>query len=65
MDLTKLKKQLYMGCTLLGILTVLGSIQTIFSPYPFVRGVSSMVVIGCSICIGAFIRELFIINRNI
>jgi hypothetical protein len=56
------KQQLLIGCVLLGILIILGSLQVVFSPFIFVRGVSLIAVIGCSMGAGAFIRELFILK---
>jgi uncharacterized membrane-anchored protein len=54
------KQQLVIGCIFLGMLVVLGSLQVVFSPYTFVRGVMIISVIACSAGIGAFIREFFI-----
>ncbi|WML45447.1 hypothetical protein [Neobacillus sp. PS3-40] len=59
----KIKQQLIMGCVLFGILVILGSLQVVFSPFIFVRGVSLLVVIGCSTGVGTFIRELFILKK--
>ncbi|MFC4323245.1 hypothetical protein [Litchfieldia salsa] len=61
MEGNKVKKQLIIGIILFGISLISGSIQVIFSPYKFVRVVSLFVVIGSSLSLGAFIRELFII----
>lgn len=58
------KQQLVIGCILLGMLVVLGSLQVVFSPYPFVRGVMIISVIGCSAGIGAYIREFFILKKS-
>ncbi|MEK5442379.1 MULTISPECIES: hypothetical protein [unclassified Fredinandcohnia] len=65
MEGNKVKKQLIMGFILFGVLLISGSIQVIFSPFNFVRSVSLFVVIGSSLSLGAFIRELFIIKRTI
>ncbi|SDM64487.1 hypothetical protein [Bacillus sp. OK048] len=61
----KVKKQLIMGCILFGISIISGSLQIVFSPFNFVRVVSLIVVIGSSLCVGAFIRELFILKKTI
>jgi len=45
-------------------MVISGSIQIILSPFPFVRGISVLTVIGCSATIGAFIREMFILNEK-
>ncbi|WP_391203445.1 hypothetical protein [Psychrobacillus sp. L4] len=58
------KQQLVTGCILLGMLVVLGSLQVVFSPYTFVRGVMIIAVIGCSAGIGAYIREFFIVKNS-
>ncbi|WP_227940216.1 hypothetical protein [Alkalihalobacillus deserti] len=60
----KVKKQLIMGCVLLGIFIITGSIQAIFSPFTFVRGISLLSVIACSAGVGAFIREFFILKEK-
>jgi hypothetical protein len=60
----KVKQQLVTGCILFIILIISGSTQIVFSPYSFVRNLSLIAVIGCSIGLGAFIRELFIHNAG-
>jgi hypothetical protein len=59
----RVQQQLVIGSILLGILILLGSLQVVFSQFTFVRGVSLIAVIGCSIGLGAFIRELFILKN--
>lgn len=61
----KEKKKLIMFCILYGIIIILSSLQIIFSPLQFVRVVSLIGVIGLSIGVGAFIRELFILKNKI
>lgn len=61
----KEKKKLIMFCILYGIIIILSSLQIIFSPLQFVRVVSLIGVIGLSIVVGAFIRELFILKNKI
>jgi hypothetical protein len=58
------KQLIIIGCLLFGILILIGSFQVIFSPYTFIRVVSLIPVIGLSVGIGAFIRELFILNKT-
>ncbi|MFD2446874.1 hypothetical protein ACFSO7_23315 [Bacillus sp. CGMCC 1.16607] len=58
------KQQLISGFILLGILIITGSLQVVFSPFPFVRGIMLIAVIGCSMAIGAFVRELFILKNS-
>ncbi|MFF2755284.1 hypothetical protein ACFVR1_16210 [Psychrobacillus sp. NPDC058041] len=58
------KQQLVIGCISLGVLVVLGSLQVVFSPYTFVRGVMIISVIACSAGIGAYIREIFILKKS-
>jgi uncharacterized membrane-anchored protein len=60
----RVKKQLIMGCVFLGFFIILGSLQVVFSPFTFVRGISLLAVIGCSAGVGAFIRELFILKEK-
>lgn len=60
----KEKKKLIMFCILYGIIIILSSLQIIFSPLQFVRVVSLIGVIGLSIGVGAFIRELFILENK-
>ncbi|MEI5908632.1 hypothetical protein WAK64_16410 [Bacillus spongiae] len=59
------KQQLILGCVLFGLIIILNSLQVVFSPFSFVRGINLIVVISCSIGVGAFIRELFIIKENV
>ncbi|MGM9944877.1 MAG: hypothetical protein ACI33M_08040 [Lysinibacillus sp.] len=59
------KKQLIMFCILFGIIIILSSLQVIFSTLQFVRVVSLIGVIGTSIVVGAFIREIFILKNII
>ncbi|MBO9128111.1 hypothetical protein [Bacillus sp. 165] len=56
----KKKSVLLAGCNVFGILIITGSVQVVFSPYMFLRIVMLLSVVGCSIGIGAFIRELCI-----
>jgi len=60
----KAKRQLLIFCFSFGLMVISGSIQIILSPFPFVRGISVLTVIGCSATIGAFIREMFILNEK-
>ncbi len=46
------------------ILVFLGSIQIITSSVFFVKIVALISVIGCSSIIGAFVRELFILEKD-
>ncbi|MDR4886010.1 hypothetical protein RGU12_00430 [Fredinandcohnia sp. QZ13] len=62
MEGNKVKKQLKMGFILFGVFLISGSIQVIFTPYNFVRVVSLFLVIGSSLSLGAFIREILIIK---
>lgn len=64
MEVARIKRQLVIGSILLSILTILGSIQVVISPFRFIRGVAIIAVIWCSAGIGAFVRELFSINKN-
>ena len=64
LDANKVKRQLIIGCIILGIFIISGSIQVIFSPFSFVRGGSVIGIIICSASIGAFIRELFILKEK-
>ncbi|MFA9559459.1 hypothetical protein ACERII_19295 [Evansella sp. AB-rgal1] len=48
MEENKVKKQLIIGCALFGTLILLGSLQVVFSPFAFVRGISLITVISCS-----------------
>ena len=45
-----------------GVIVVLMSIQIIFSPYLFVKGLNTVVVLFVSGTIGAFIREIFFLR---
>ena len=47
-----------------GVIVVLMSIQIIFTPYLFVRGLNTVVVILISGTIGAFIREIFFLRTK-
>ncbi|MFE8699874.1 hypothetical protein ACFYKX_04475 [Cytobacillus sp. FJAT-54145] len=58
------KQPLVVGCVLLGLLIILGSLQVVFSPHTFVRVVMLISVIGCSAGLGAFIREFFILREK-
>lgn len=60
----KTVKHIVTGCILLGMLIILGSLQVIFSPYTFDRGVMVIAVTGCSVGVGAFKRELFILKKS-
>ncbi|MFJ5621508.1 hypothetical protein ACIQD3_02000 [Peribacillus loiseleuriae] len=58
------KQQLIYGFILFGMIIITGSLQVIFSPFTFVRGAMLLSVIGCSMGVGAFIREFFIMKNN-
>lgn len=64
MERKKIKRQLLIGFIMFGIFLISGSIQVIHYPYLFVRVVSLFVVIGSSLVLGAFIRELFILKKG-
>ncbi|MBM7603061.1 putative membrane-anchored protein [Metabacillus crassostreae] len=59
-----MNKQLITGCFFFGFFIILGSLQVVFSPFTFVRGMSLLAVIGCSAGVGAFIRELYILKEK-
>lgn len=58
------KKQLITGYIVFGFSIISGSLQVIISPFTFVRVLSLIVVIGSSLCVGAFIRESFILKKT-
>ncbi|WP_449539735.1 hypothetical protein [Ferdinandcohnia sp. Marseille-Q9671] len=64
MPAKKVKKQLIIGFFMFGISIITGSLQVIFSPFNFVRVVNLLVVIGSSLCIGAFVREFYILKER-
>ncbi|MDG5471287.1 hypothetical protein P6709_05970 [Jeotgalibacillus sp. ET6] len=64
MQKKKVKKQLILGFVLFGISIISGSFQIIFSSFNFVKVLSLVVVIGSSVCVGALIREFFILKET-
>jgi uncharacterized membrane protein YcjF (UPF0283 family) len=63
-DNEKSRKQIVFGCILFGTLIVTGSIQIIFTPFSYVKSVMLLAVIACSMGLGAFIRELYILKER-
>ena len=60
----KEKKQLIFWCISFGIMIVLGSLQVLFSPYTFVRVLTLIGIIVQALSVGAFLRELFILEKK-
>lgn len=57
----KKKKQLIFGIVCLSLLTLLCAATVVGTPHTFVRIINTALVIICAGCVGAFIREAFII----
>ncbi|WP_284035756.1 hypothetical protein [Neobacillus sp. 114] len=56
--------KLIIFCILFGIIVIFNSVLVIGSPYVFIKVLNLIVVIILSSIVGAFIREIFILNKK-
>lgn len=58
------QKRLIIFSFIFTIIIVLDGVTVVFSPYKFVRGLNTFVIIVLSMAVGAFIREIFVLKGN-